>query len=69
VADLRSFDENKWLGFEEKLMGNFLKLLRIRIPASKATIITSSDYLRITLPARQLLPNAYKRKAPTLFQR
>jgi hypothetical protein len=31
MTDLRSLDENKWLGFEEKLMDNFSKLLGIRI--------------------------------------
>jgi hypothetical protein len=35
VADLRSLDENKWLGFEEKLIGNFSKLLGIRIRECK----------------------------------
>jgi hypothetical protein len=32
VAGLRSLDESKWLGFEEKLIGNFSELLGIRIP-------------------------------------
>jgi hypothetical protein len=35
VADLRSLDENKLLGFEEKLMGNFSKLLGIRIQSER----------------------------------
>jgi hypothetical protein len=43
VIDLRSLDENKWLGFEKKkLKGNFSKLLGIRIRLEKALYCANS---------------------------
>jgi hypothetical protein len=45
VASFGPLDENKWLGFEEKLMGNFFIIARDLDPRTICQMIVSHNFV------------------------